>query len=148
MSLNLSYIFINIPNLKLECLFAAPQIALIFQYNRLSAKSKDLKFHPHTPHKKSARIQHLRCTRTDFSTLFCSFLFADACGDQYSGDHFLRGLLHGDRYRIRTAAVGKSSEPESDRCAAKRIEQKRVEKSVRVQRRCWIRADFLCGVCG
>ena len=47
MSLNLSYIFINIPNLKLECLFAAPQIALIFQYNRLSAKSKDLKFHPH-----------------------------------------------------------------------------------------------------
>ena len=35
-----------------------------------------------------------------------------------------------------------------DRCAAKRIEQKRVEKSVRVQRRCWIRADFLCGVCG
>ena len=73
---------------------------------------------------------------------------ADACGDQYSGDHFLRGLLHGDRYRIWTAAVGKSSEPESDRCAAKRIEQKRVEKSVRVQRRCWIRADFLCGVCG
>ena len=66
----------------------------------------------------------------------------------YSGNHFLRGLLHGDRYRIRTAAVGKSSEPESDRCAAKRIEQKRVEKSVRVQRRCWIRADFLCGVCG
>ena len=60
MSLNLSYIFINIPNLKLECLFAAPQIALIFQYNRLSAKSKDLKFHPHTPHKKSALIQHLR----------------------------------------------------------------------------------------
>ena len=67
---------------------------------------------------------------------------------EYSGDHFLRGFLHGDRYRIRTAAVGKSSEPESDRCAAKRIEQKRVEKSVRVQRRCWIRADFLCGVCG
>ena len=51
MSLNLSYIFINIPNPKLECLFAVPQIALIFQYNRLSAKSKDLKFHPHTPHK-------------------------------------------------------------------------------------------------
>ena len=41
MSLNLSYIFINIPNPKLECLFAVPQIALIFQYNRLSAKSKD-----------------------------------------------------------------------------------------------------------
>ena len=47
---------------------------------------------------------------------------ADACGDQYSGNHFLRGLLHGDRYRIRTAAVGKSSEPESDRCAAERVD--------------------------
>ena len=58
MSLNLSYIFINIPNPKLECLFAVPQIALIFQYNRLSAKSKDLKFHPHTPHKKSAQLQN------------------------------------------------------------------------------------------
>lgn len=66
----------------------------------------------------------------------------DACGNQHSGDHLLRGILHGDRYRIRTAAVGKSSKSESDRCAAKRIEQKRVEKSVRVQRRCWIRADF------
>ena len=72
----------------------------------------------------------------------------DACGNQHSGDHLLRGILHGDRYRIRTAAVGKSSKSESDRCAAKRIEQKRVEKSVRAQRRCWIRADFLCGVCG
>ena len=45
MSLNLSYIFINIPNPKLECLFAAPQIALIFQYNRLSAKRK-IEKHP------------------------------------------------------------------------------------------------------
>ena len=36
-------------------------------------------------------------------------------------------FLHGDRYRIRTAAVGKSSEPESDRCAAKRIEQKELK---------------------
>ena len=102
MSLNLSYIFINIPNPKLECLFAAPQIALIFQYNRLSAKSKDLKFHPHTPHKKSARIQHLRCTRTDFSTLFCSILFAAHRSD--SGSLLLHARV-GARARAGTASV-------------------------------------------
>ncbi len=41
MSLNLSYNFINIPKLKFECPFAALQIALTPQYNRLFSKSKD-----------------------------------------------------------------------------------------------------------
>ena len=89
MSLNLSYNFINIPKLKFECLFAALQIALTLQYNRLFSKSKDPSsthtssqnrcYNPppprnRQPSKKSVRLRNL-CIRTDF--LFLIFLLCD-----------------------------------------------------------------------
>ena len=74
---------------------------------------------------------------------------ADACGDQYSGNHFLRGLLHGDRYRIRTAAVGKSSEP---RIRSMRCEENTNKKELKNPCGYSVGAgsvrSFLCGVCG